>query len=195
MNKKEIRQEIRQLKNRLTDYKKIESANIVFEKIESSDFFIKAKNVLIYNSLPDELSTKSVISRWHRVKNIFLPRVNGDNLEILPYDANLLEIGSFNIYEPMGENTYDISIIDMIIVPAIAYDRNGNRIGRGKGYYDRLLQKASALKIGVGYDFQLISHMFFIILHENRGNNGAKVPIGEIKCWHNPTNTCKKGSF
>lgn len=159
MNKKEIRQEIRQLKNRLTDYKKIESANIVFEKIESSDFFIKAKNVLIYNSLPDELSTKSVISRWHRVKNIFLPRVNGDNLEILPYDANLLEIGSFNIYEPMGENTYDISIIDMIIVPAIAYDRNGNRIGRGKGYYDRLLQKASALKIGVGYDFQLISHI------------------------------------
>ena len=159
MNKKEIRQEIRQLKNRLTDYKKIESANIVFEKIESSDFFIKAKNVLIYNSLPDELSTKCVISRWHRVKNIFLPRVNGDNLEILPYDANSLEIGSFNIYEPMGENTYDISIIDMIIVPAIAYDRNGNRIGRGKGYYDRLLQKASALKIGVGYDFQLISHI------------------------------------
>ena len=51
------------------------------------------------------------------------------------------------------------SIIDMIIVPAIAYDRNGNRIGRGKGYYDRLLQKASALKIGVGYDFQLIPHI------------------------------------
>ncbi len=159
MNKKEIRQEIRQLKNRLTDYEKIESANIVFEKIESSDFFIKAKNILIYNSLSDELSTKSVISRWHGVKNIFLPRVNGDILEILPYDANSLEKGSFNIDEPMGENTCDISIIDMIITPAIAYDRNGNRIGRGKGYYDRLLQKASALKIGVGYDFQLISHI------------------------------------
>lgn len=157
MNKKEIRQEIKRLKDRLTDYEKIKSANLVFEKIESSEYFIKAQNILIYNSLPDELSTKNIISRWHRTKNIFLPRVNGDNLEILPYDADSLEKGAFNIYEPMGKNTCDISIIDMIIVPAIAYDRNGNRIGRGKGYYDRLLQNAKALKIGVGYEFQLIS--------------------------------------
>jgi len=41
-------------------------------------------------------------------------------------------------------------------VPAVAYDRRGNRVGRGKGFYDRLLSRARALKIGVGYGFQLI---------------------------------------
>ncbi|MBR6639279.1 MAG: 5-formyltetrahydrofolate cyclo-ligase [Muribaculaceae bacterium] len=159
MNKKEIRQEIKQLKDCLTDNEKRQSANRVFKKITETELFHRAHNILLYNSLSDELFTKDVIHEWCKFKNIFLPRVNGDNLEILPYDANSLEKGSFNIYEPMGENTCDISIIDMIIVPAIAYDRNGNRIGRGKGYYDRLLQKASALKIGVGYDFQLIPHI------------------------------------
>lgn len=59
MNKKEIRQEIRQLKNRLTDYKKIESANIVFEKIESSDFFIKAKTSLYTIPCPTNFQLKA----------------------------------------------------------------------------------------------------------------------------------------
>ena len=53
----------------------------------------------------------------------------------------------------------DPSEIELIIVPAVAFDRNGNRLGRGKGFYDRLLQTTSATKIGVGYDFQLIEEI------------------------------------
>ncbi len=47
----------------------------------------------------------------------------------------------------------------MIIVPAVAYDRNGNRVGRGRGYYDRLLSSSAAVKVGVGYDFQLVDEI------------------------------------
>ena len=61
-----------------------------------------------------------------------------------------------SIEEPTGDETTDINAIELIIVPGVAYDRRGNRIGRGKGYYDRLLSSTSATKIGVGYDFQLI---------------------------------------
>lgn len=159
MNKKEIRQEIKRLKGCLTDEEKTQSAFDVFSQIEASTLFSDTVNILLYNSLPDELSTKATITKWDKIKTIFLPRVNGNELEILPYDASMLERGSFNIDEPVGENICDISVIDLIIVPAIAYDQNGNRIGRGKGYYDRLLQKSSALKIGVGYDFQLVPHI------------------------------------
>lgn len=159
MNKNEIRQEIKRLKGCLTDDEKIRSAISVFEKIEATDSFHHASNILLYNSLPDELSTKGAIRKWNKIKNIFLPRVNGNELEVLPYDVSMIERGSFNIDEPIGESLSDISVIDLIIVPAIAYDQNGNRIGRGKGYYDRLLQKVSVLKIGVGYDFQLITHI------------------------------------
>ena len=46
--------------------------------------------------------------------------------------------------------------IELVVVPAVAYDRRGNRVGRGKGYYDRLLAETRATKVGVGYDFQLM---------------------------------------
>ena len=65
-------------------------------------------------------------------------------------------MGAFQIEEPTGDDTADIAEIELIIVPGIAYDRKGNRIGRGKGYYDRLLTATKATKIGVGYDFQFI---------------------------------------
>ena len=64
-------------------------------------------------------------------------------------------IGSYNIIEPIG-TPIPASEIDLIIVPGVAFDKSGNRLGRGKGFYDRLLHNLSAIKIGVGYDFQLI---------------------------------------
>ena len=56
-------------------------------------------------------------------------------IEILPYDRSRLHLGAFRIEEPDGDDTVDISDIDLIIVPGVAYDRHGNRVGRGKGYY------------------------------------------------------------
>lgn len=47
----------------------------------------------------------------------------------------------------------------MIVVPAVAYDRSGNRVGRGKGYYDRLLADSKARKVGVAYDFQVVDEI------------------------------------
>ncbi|WP_302022896.1 5-formyltetrahydrofolate cyclo-ligase, partial [uncultured Duncaniella sp.] len=100
--------------------------------------------------------THKFIDRWASKKHFYLPRVNGVNLDILPYDETRLSLGSFQIEEPTGDDTTDINDIELIIVPAVAYDRQGNRVGRGKGYYDRLLTGSKATKIGVGYDFQLI---------------------------------------
>ena len=116
-------------------------------------------SILMYHSLPDELSTIEFIDRWNNRKRFFLPRVNGVNLDILPYDKSRLRLGAFQIEEPDGNDTVDISSIEMVVVPAVAYDRKGNRVGRGKGYYDRLLKDTKALKIGVAYDFQLVDQI------------------------------------
>ncbi|MDE6049766.1 MAG: 5-formyltetrahydrofolate cyclo-ligase, partial [Paramuribaculum sp.] len=80
-------------------------------------------------------------------------------LDILPYDRSTLRLGTFQIEEPQGDNVVSIEDIEMVVVPAIAYDRTGNRVGRGKGYYDRLMQHSKALKVGVGYDFQLVDEI------------------------------------
>ncbi|MDE6843571.1 MAG: 5-formyltetrahydrofolate cyclo-ligase, partial [Muribaculaceae bacterium] len=81
------------------------------------------------------------------------------NLEILPYEQTRLELGSFHIEEPTGDDLVDPSQIEMMVIPGVAFDRRGNRMGRGKGFYDRLLQTAKATKIGVGYEFQLMDEI------------------------------------
>lgn len=138
---------------------KAEAATKVFETLEQSAAFMLADNILLYHSLPDELSTREFIDRWHKRKHFFLPRVNGVNLEILPYDRSSLRLGSFHIEEPSGDDITPIDRIEMIIVPAVAYDRRGNRVGRGKGFYDRLLADTDATKVGVAYDFQLVDEI------------------------------------
>lgn len=143
----------------LSEQEKLSAAQEVFDRLERTAAFLMADKVLVYHSLPDELSTHAFLRKWGSKKRFFLPRVNGVNLDILPYDESRLELGSFHIEEPTGNDTVSPEEIDLIVVPAVAYDRRGNRLGRGKGFYDRLLAEARAIKVGVGYEFQLIDEI------------------------------------
>ncbi len=156
MKKDEIRARVRARKMMLSDDERADAARRVFDALSSMAAFTMAERILIYNSLPDELSTREFIGRWDGRKSFYLPRVNGLDLDILPYRRTATHLGAFHIEEPDGSDTTDVADIDLIIVPGVAYDRGGNRVGRGKGYYDRLLSHARALTVGVGYDFQLI---------------------------------------
>lgn len=156
MNKDEIRSRVKASKSLLSASEKSIAAAAVFGRLEQSAAFTLAENILLYHSLPDELSTREFLERWSGRKHFFLPRVNGLNLEILPYEQSRMALGAFHIEEPTGDDTADISQIELVVVPAVAYDRRGNRVGRGKGYYDRLLAETNATKVGVGYDFQLL---------------------------------------
>lgn len=116
----------------MSDEERIAAARRVFDLVEQTAAFTLAEHILMYHSLPDELSTREFIDRWSSRKSFYLPRVNGVNLDILPYDRSRLHLGAFNIEEPTGDETADIADIELIIVPGVAYDRRGNRIGRGK---------------------------------------------------------------
>jgi 5-formyltetrahydrofolate cyclo-ligase len=63
------------------------------------------------------------------------------------------------IYEPVGEDYSPDKLINLIIVPGMAFDVNNNRLGRGKAFYDKFLSQTSACKIGVGFDFQLVDEL------------------------------------
>ena len=123
--------------------------------LEQSAAFQLAERILMYHSLPDELSTIEFIDKWSDRKQFFLPRVNGVNLELLPYHRSRLSLGAFHIEEPQGDEITPPDTMELIVVPGVAFDRNGNRVGRGKGFYDRLLAETDATTVGVGYDFQL----------------------------------------
>ena len=155
-DKKQIRQEIRSLKKFLTVEQKQAASNAVFQKIEALSEFKTADTILIYWSTPDELPTQDTISKWCTQKQIFLPAVDGDKMVLKHYspDGKMVQ-KSLGIWEPDLSESYD-GKIDLVIAPGIAYDREKNRLGRGKGYYDRFLENYKSVKIGVGFDFQLM---------------------------------------
>lgn len=159
MEKSDLRRKIKAMRMMLSDDDKFGAANQVFSQLEKCAAFLLADKILMYHSLPDELSTIAFLDKWGTKKHFYLPRVNGVNLDILPYDRSRLELGAFHIEEPVGDDLTDPSEIELIVVPAVAYDRRGNRLGRGKGFYDRLLSTTKATKIGVGYDFQLVDEI------------------------------------
>ncbi len=159
MEKNDIRRKIKALRTMMLDIEKAQAAEEVFARLENTAAFMLAEKILMYHSLPDELPTRRFLAKWKERKHFYLPRVNGVNLDILPYEESKLELGSFHIEEPSGNDTVDAADIEMVVVPAVAYDARGNRLGRGKGFYDRFLASTPAVKVGVGYDFQLLDEI------------------------------------
>lgn len=157
--KNEIRYKIKRLRTLLPESERILAAEEVFRRLEETAAFLLADKVMMYHSLPDELSTHDFLKKWSGRKRFYLPRVNGVDLEVLPYEESRLELGSFHIEEPTGNEVTDPSEIELVVVPAVAYDRKGKRLGRGKGFYDRFLKNTRATKIGVGYEFQLLDEL------------------------------------
>lgn len=156
IDKKALRKEMKQRKAALTPEQKATESERVWQHIEQLSCFRQAHHILLYHSLPDELITHNTIERWAtQGKEIYLPVVIGDDLVIRRYDHEAMQQGEFNIMEPMG-NDIDTEVIQLIIVPGVAFDSNGNRLGRGKGYYDRLLSRTSSTCIGVCYNCQLV---------------------------------------
>lgn len=147
------------MKQMLLETEKTEAAERAFARLEQTAAFMMADRILMYHSLPDELSTHSFLRKWGGRKHFYLPRVNGVNLDILPYEESRLELGAFHIEEPTGADTVSADEIELVVVPAVAYDRRGNRLGRGKGFYDRLLSETKATKVGIAYGFQIIDEV------------------------------------
>lgn len=131
---------------------------------------LAAHAVAIYSSLPDEVNTSDAITKLMTMgKEVFLPVVISKTEMIFRRytEQENMHKGSYGIMEPddistnKAENTHtDSSInIDVIIVPGIAFDSAGHRLGRGKGYYDRFLSSLTCYKIGLCYDYQLLEEV------------------------------------
>lgn len=152
---------MKQLKGMTPEAVKLVEADMVFKTIKAMPVWQQVQHILCYWSLPDELPTHESVNQWlAEGKNIYLPRVLGDELEIVPYigPESLDDNNKFHIGEPVGE-AVDPSCLELIIVPAVALDAKRNRLGRGKGYYDRLLSGTMCPTIGVACGFQLVDEV------------------------------------
>lgn len=167
MLKSELRKSIREAKRTFVQTTPLLEQHVLSEqilaKVERTAAFRKAKVVLAYYSLDDELFTHDFVQRWADKKTVLLPKVAGNSLTLHPY-TNILSVkrGAYGIMEPCTPEFRDYTAVDMVIVPGMAFDREGNRLGRGRGYYDRLFAESlppAVCKIGVCYPFQLVPHV------------------------------------
>jgi len=155
MNKEQLRRKAIVIRNQIfeEDYRK--KSKLIISRLEELEEFIQAHNVLAYYSHGKEVITTDSLNRWSEEKELYLPTLNEDSSFIaLPY-GDLVK-NRYGIHEPTQGDEPDK--LDLIIVPGVAFDRNGGRLGMGKGYYDRfLVDKKGVMKIALAFHEQIVA--------------------------------------
>lgn len=158
MQKAEIRKYIREIKRQFNTFELAEQSETVISRLKASPKFRNANVIMLYYSLDDEVCTHDLIDELARQgKTVCLPKVlaNGE-MELRTYHSRKdLAEGAFHIMEPTGSRFTDYDSIDIAVIPGMAFDKEGHRLGRGKGYYDRFLSQLPPIhKAGICFNFQ-----------------------------------------
>lgn len=162
ISKKSLRKDMSYKRNMLSNEDIDVLSESIFEKLMSLDMLTRDINILTYVSYKSEVKTNKIIDYcFDNNITVYTPKVRGENMDFYKISSyKQLEKGAYGILEPVSEdmyvnNNYD-KPKDIIIMPGLIFDPDGNRLGYGGGYYDRYLYKHKNLyKIAICYDFQV----------------------------------------
>ncbi len=160
MDKKILRKRLSEKRKSLDKTEKAKWDKIISETICNSDYFKNSEQVLVFSSTEDEFDTRYIIERCREsYKRVFYPRcIDKDgNMSFFKVDSvGDLAFGNFGILEPKEAcKKYVPQDNDLVIVPCLSADRQKNRIGYGKGYYDRFLKDFNGVSVSPCYDVLL----------------------------------------
>ncbi|MBR4738980.1 MAG: 5-formyltetrahydrofolate cyclo-ligase [Bacteroidales bacterium] len=162
MEKADIRKQMRELKRAVPPEEKLLRSDAILRQVAQTPEFQDARVVLLYWSMADEVQTHAFVEQWYHEKTLLLPCVAGDDLVLRQYTGPQCMVAGeqFGIGEPSGPVWTALDEVELIVVPGVAFDTGGNRMGRGRGFYDRLLKSTPrAVKIGVAYGFQILDEI------------------------------------
>ena len=166
--KKSLRAKVHQwLGSQSVENRKTRSLKVQ-KKLFSAPAFKKARCVCFYVSLPSEVDTTGMIDKALELgKRVLVPRTNLENKELSLYEIKDrerdLKKGAYGVMEPRPAKAWlaRLEEVDCLVIPGVVFDKKNNRMGRGKGYYDRFLKKfgPGVLKIGLAFSFQVVQRI------------------------------------
>lgn len=161
-----LRERIITLLRNQEEEKRSAKSLVIFDKLFKMQEFQNAETVLFYSAFSGEVETFEMIKRAQEIgKRIGLPKIIQDKGILCPTlveDLNAdLEDGPYGIMQTKDSKVLSFSDIDIVVVPAVAYDKKNNRLGRGGGYYDRFLKDSPAniSTVGLAFDFQIVENL------------------------------------
>jgi len=159
-SKQDIRKQVEAKRKALdAQWLKAASARVV-ENLQSLEVFQSSETVALYMAIAGEVNLDSLFPKcWELGKRTCIPVFNAktklyEMAEITPETECFT--GHYGIQEPLSPALFPMGNVDLVVVPGVAFDREGSRLGRGGGYYDRLLEGFSGASVAVAFDFQIL---------------------------------------
>ena len=147
--KKALRKKYILNRNNLSKDYRESSTNSIFSTLEKYSFFKTSEKIFIFVGFDSEIQTENFIKKWINKKQIFVPKIKNNKMNLIRLKSwDELAPGHFGVLEPTSSDYYE-GEVDLVITPSIVFDKNGYRLGYGKGYYDRYFTE-NEYRISVG---------------------------------------------
>ena len=165
MDKKEARAEIKRRLRAMSAEEKARKSAAICERVMQLPEFKAAHAVMLFASMPDEVETRPLFERcFAEGKHVALPKCVTNDRRILPIlvrSMSDLAIGAYGILEPVGDKAIPVDEIDFVLVPGYGFDRAGNRLGKGAGYYDKFMSQPGfhATRCAVTFSAQILAEV------------------------------------
>jgi 5-formyltetrahydrofolate cyclo-ligase len=158
MDKTELRRQLRKCLIEMTDEQRSERSKKACVNLVSTPEFQNASVVMMYLSLPHEVDTsEAILSAWQLGKIVLVPKVSWQQRHMMPVRINSLETGfsteASGLRNPITGVPTPVEEIDLVVTPALGFDDEGNRLGRGCSYYDRFFGSSGLRATRCGFAF------------------------------------------
>lgn len=173
--KQDLRERILTLLRNQREEERLHKSLIILNKLLNLQEYQRSQTIMFYASVGGEVDTFKMMKKTLKTgKRVALPRINLNKRQLIPtlieqLDTDLEE-GPYSIKQPKTNDSKEIPIenLDMIVVPALGFDKNNQRLGRGGGYYDRFLDKVpfNVPTVGLAFDFQVFDSLPQIAHHD-----------------------------
>lgn len=164
MNKQTLRENMLQMRNGFLPPYRTQASREICDQIKQLKVYQSATTILAYFSFRNEVSLYPLIEdAWKKGKTVALPRMEQDTLVPVRFTCpSELEQGIFHTLEPNVDcERVDLQDIDLVLVPGVAFDKQGYRLGFGKGHYDRFFAHLpNVYKLGIAYREQIVDFIY-----------------------------------